>query len=224
MVANGRKTSTRGRPPKTAADGGAPTNRNGANEARWQEILEGAADVFFEKGYAGTSIQDVADRVGLLKGSLYHYISTKEDLLFAILKEVQKAGIGVVETAGAREGDARTRVREFVRDYALLCIRTRIKASVFDRDFHSLTGERRAQLITERDVYDEFLRGLITEGIADGSFSAEVDPVVVGNVIFQMVNSIYHWYSPRGKRSPEEIAGQIADFAIGGLEQAGIDA
>ena len=197
-------------------------SKNGSNETRWQEILDAAAEVFFEKGYAGTSIQDIADRVGLLKGSLYHYIKTKEDLLFGIIYDVQKSGIAVLEAAAEVPGDARTRTREFIRAYTVFTIKTRVRASVFDRDFHSLTGKRRQLIVKERDVYDTFLRTLIADGIEEGVFSSNVNPVVLGNVIFQMVNSIYHWYSEKGRMSAENIAEQIADFAIGGLERAGL--
>ena len=54
---------------------------------REHEVVEAAVKVFYEKGYAASTIQDVADVVGVLKGSLYHYISSKEDLLFRILQQ-----------------------------------------------------------------------------------------------------------------------------------------
>src|SRR5262245_1297495 len=65
------------------------TGRRGrATGGRRQEIIDAAAEVFHRKGYSDASIQDIADEVGLLKGSLYHYIEAKEDLLFAVLSGV----------------------------------------------------------------------------------------------------------------------------------------
>ena len=70
---------------------------------RWNEIVDAAGDVFDEKGYAAARIEDIAARVGLLKGSLYYYIDSKEDLLFAIVDGNHSRGIAVVEQGAALE-------------------------------------------------------------------------------------------------------------------------
>lgn len=193
-----------------------PAGRRAGNGARRREILDVAAEIFFEKGYDAASIQDIADGVGLLKSSLYHYIRTKEDLLFAIIEEVQTSGMVVLERWRRADGDALGRLRGFVRDYAVFTIDERIKASVFDREFRSLTGERRAVLVAERDLYDRFLRELLRQAQREGTVPDGLDPVVVGNVVFQMVNSTWHWYSPGGRRTPAEIADTIADLVVAG--------
>lgn len=200
-----------------------PKNGGGAASAaktkRWEEILAASAEVFFEKGYDGTTIQDIADRVGMLKGSLYHYIKSKDDLLYGIIHEVHTAGLEELDALESAEGTAEAKVYEFVHRYTVFTIERRISASVFDRDFRALSGERREALIEERDRYDSSLRTLIEAGIEDGTFPAETDVAVISNVIFQMMNSIYHWYSPEGPRTAEEIADTIAAFAVGGIVQ-----
>lgn len=188
-----------------------------AKTKRWEEILAAAAEVFFEKGYDGTTIQDIADRVGMLKGSLYHYIKSKDDLLYGIIHDVHTAGLRELDALASIEGTADVKLREFVRRYTIFTIERRIPASVFDRDFRALSGARRKELIEERDRYDSSLRALIEAGIEDGAFPSETDVGVVANVIFQMINSIYHWYSPEGPRTAEEIADTIAAFAVGGV-------
>ena len=74
--------------------------------ARLREIYDAAARVFSEKGYDGASIQDVADAVGILKGSLYYYIDTKQDLLFGIIDEVHRDTLRSLEEWVAVDGDA----------------------------------------------------------------------------------------------------------------------
>lgn len=188
-----------------------------AKTKRWEEILDAAAQVFYEKGYDGTTIQDIADRVGMLKGSLYHYIKTKEDLLYGIIHDVHTAGLRELDALASMQGSAEDKVHEFVRRYTVFTIERRVWASVFDRDFRALSGDRRHALIEERDRYDSALRELIEAGIVEGAFPADTDVAVIGNVIFQMMNSIHRWYSPEGPRRPEEIAKEIADFAVGGI-------
>src|SRR3954471_18714428 len=87
--------------------------RSRAPRRRQQEILEAAARVFHEKGYESTSIQDIADAVGILKGSLYYYIDSKEDLLYEILEGIHAEALESVRKATA-EGDPLQRIRAFV--------------------------------------------------------------------------------------------------------------
>ena len=85
------------------------------NPARWQEIVDAAGFVFDEKGYAAARIEDISGRVGLLKGSLYYYIDSKEDLLFAIVDGNHSRGLGVIEESAALEAaDPPTRVAAFI--------------------------------------------------------------------------------------------------------------
>ena len=71
-------------------------------EERWAELIEVATQVFYEKGYDGASLQDIADRLGMLKGSLYYYIQSKEDLLFDVISAVHRDGLAVVRAARSR--------------------------------------------------------------------------------------------------------------------------
>ena len=88
--------------------------RSRAPRRRQQEILEAAARVFHEKGYESTSIQDIADSVGILKGSLYYYITSKEDLLFEIIQGVHEEALKNLDRTAAVEGDALQKIRAFV--------------------------------------------------------------------------------------------------------------
>ena len=70
-------------------------------EERWAELIEVATEVFYEKGYDGASLQDIADRLGMPKGSLYYYIQSKEDLLFDVISSVHKDGLAVIRARAA---------------------------------------------------------------------------------------------------------------------------
>jgi AcrR family transcriptional regulator len=157
----------------------------------------------------------------MLKGSLYHYIRTKEDFLFGIIDEVQVRGLQLLEESRAIDGGPMERLHRFVHQYAVFTIDNRVKASVFDRDFRSLSSDRREALVRDRDRYDTFLRDILQDGVRSGAISDELDVAVAANVIFQMVNSVFHWYSPSGRRSTDEIAELLADFAVAGAAGAG---
>ena len=142
--------------------------RSRAPRRRQQEILEAAARVFHEKGYESTSIQDIADSVGILKGSLYYYITSKEDLLFEIIQGVHEEALKNLDRTAAVEGDALQKIRAFVVVHFTHNAHNLVKMAVFFQDFRSLNGERREVIVEERDLYDSFLRDLIRSGAGGG--------------------------------------------------------
>src|SRR5438309_10599210 len=105
-------TTSRSAPPTRGA-------RNGRDSTREGEILTAAARIFREKGYHGTSVQDIAEAVGLLKGSLYHYIRSKEQLLARLFEGSLGGTIDELETIAARSGSATDRLRDMVRVYVM---------------------------------------------------------------------------------------------------------
>jgi AcrR family transcriptional regulator len=188
-----------------------------APRRRQREILDAATRVFHEKGYESTSIQDIADSVGILKGSLYYYITSKEDLLFDIIKGVHEEALQNIERTAATEGDALQKIRTFVVLHLTFNAENLVKMGVFFHDFRSLNGERRKVILEARDLYDHFLRDLIRQGQDEGIICPDVDPKVAAIMALGMMNWIYHWYQPGGERSAEELANEYADFVVAGL-------
>ncbi len=188
-----------------------------APRRREQEILEAAAQVFHEKGYESTSIQDIADSVGILKGSLYYYITSKEDLLFEIIQGVHEEALRNLERTRAVEGNALERLRAFAVIHFTYNAENRIKIAVFFQDFRSLSPERRKTIVDERDLYDNFVRDLIREGQDEGIICPDIDAKLAAITVLGMLNWIYHWYRPGGSQTASEIAEAYGDFVVSGL-------
>lgn len=191
--------------------------RSRAPRRRQQEILEAAARVFHEKGYESTSIQDIADSVGILKGSLYYYITSKEDLLFEIIQGVHEEALKNLDRTAAVQGDALQKIRAFVVVHFTHNAHNLVKMAVFFQDFRSLNGARREVIVEERDLYDSFLRDLIRSGQEEGIVCPDIEPKLAAITVLGMMNWIYHWYRPGGERSASEIASAYADFVVAGL-------
>src|SRR5690348_10020612 len=95
-----------------------PPPRGTLNESRWDEVLSVAAEVFGEKGYRAATLRDIASRLGMLKGSLYYYIDSKEDLLFEILRRSHLRGVEfVAETADIRAAAPAERLAHLIRNW-----------------------------------------------------------------------------------------------------------
>jgi TetR/AcrR family transcriptional regulator, cholesterol catabolism regulator len=192
-------------------------NRRTETPQRRDEVLAAATRVFHEKGYAATSIQDVADALGMLKGSLYYYIDSKEDLLFAIIEEVHRGTMERLEQWLQIDADTLTKLRAFLRWQVLTYCRDVEKVGVFLHDFRSLSEEHQQQILAERDRYDRSLRELIRTGQKEGVVAHDVDPKLAAMAIFGMMNWISTWWRPDGPNTPEELADQFTDLALAGI-------
>lgn len=182
------------------------------------ELLDAATRVFHTKGFDAASIQDVADELGILKGSLYHYIDTKEDLLFSIIEEVHHATMQQLEDWLALEGlTTLQRLRALLTLQVLSYCRDTARIGIFLRDFRALSPQRQQQINTERDRYDRVLRDLIRTGQQEGSIDATIDPKLAAMAVFGMLNWIVTWWDPAGPNTPEQVAQQFTDLVIAGL-------
>ena len=191
--------------------------------ARRNEIVDAAAAAFYDAGYDATSMQDIADRVGLLKGSLYHHIRSKEDLLAAVLADAQDGGLEIVRRHQQHaQASCTVRLRAFVMDYTVYCLDGRVKAAIFDREFRYLPPRLKRQLLSTRDEFDRFLRQLLRDGVQAGEFSRDIDVVVMTNVIYSLMNTVYRWYSPKGPASAGVVSEHIADLVGRGLNAGSI--
>jgi AcrR family transcriptional regulator len=199
----------------------APARERGSegngSKKRQREIIDAAADIFHRKGYSDTSVQDVADAVGILKGSLYYYIDSKEDLLFRMLLEVHEDAKAVVTETATLDLPPLERLRIYVQRHVQYNASNLAKIAVYYHDFGLLTSKRKKAIIGQRKFYETFVRGLIVEAQERGEVDAEVDPIVVSNAIFGLVNWIYTWYNPKGSITPEYLGELYAEVAVSGI-------
>jgi AcrR family transcriptional regulator len=198
-----------------------PARRPANNKKREREIIDAAAEIFHRQGYADTSVQDVADAVGILKGSLYYYIKSKEDLLFRVLEEVHEDAHGIVEEVSAMEAPPLERLAAYFRAHVEYNTRNLTKVAVTYHDFGLLSGERRDKIVKERQFFERFVVGLIKEAQETGDVRPEVDARLAAYSALGMANWVYTWYRPSGKTSPEELAQLISEMIVGGLRAAG---
>ena len=184
---------------------------------RQREIIDAAARVFGEKGYDATSTQDVAEAVGILKGSLYYYIDSKEDLLFAVIKEAYDAALGAVDELERREGSPLEMIDALIRRHVEVFAATRVQTSVFFRDFRSLSPERQKVIREAGEIYSGFLRGQIRRGQSEGVIRPDLNPRLCAIGIIGMLNAMSFWYRPEGPASLSEIGEEFSRLVIQGL-------
>lgn len=182
------------------------------------EVLEAAAKVFADRGYSEASVQDVADELGILKGSLYHYIDTKEDLLFWLLEDVHDDVEKILEDVTAEEDlDPLERLSLYVRSQVLYNLDNLQRISIYYHDVDRLSAERLEVILDQRHHHERFVGGLIREAQAAGLADDSLDPRVLTNCLFGTVIWTYRWYRPNGRISREKIASLCSSFALNGV-------
>jgi AcrR family transcriptional regulator len=184
---------------------------------REQEILDAAATVFAERGYAAASVEEIADVVGILKGSLYYYIDSKEDLLYRLSKRLHGEALQNLAECDKVDGTALDRIDSFVRLH-LRRFGTNLKfIRVFYTEFPNLSGSWHDEILEERKTYEAYFRQLLVDGQAEGLICRRHDPKLMTMAVLTLLNSVYMWFNPGGERTIEDIAASYADFIVNGL-------
>jgi AcrR family transcriptional regulator len=181
---------------------------------RRDEVIEAALRVFSAKGYAGASVQDIADELGILKGSVYHYISSKEDILYEVMLATHRLGLEAALSAVAIDGPPIAKIRSLISSMARFNATHPARTAILNRELRSLPPRRRREIIAGRDRYEELLQELIAEGQGDGSVSASLDVRVTTLALMSMINGIQLWYRPSGGMSAEKIGEMHGDLAV----------
>jgi AcrR family transcriptional regulator len=218
VVNEARTTATRPaprRPPGRAAE----RRRSARNhEDRWTDIIERAGAIFYRKGYEAASLQDIADSVGMLKGSIYYYIKTKEDLLYELVSRAQDMFEATLEEdEETARSPAPVRLRAFVGRWMALTSREREWGLVAEREFMRLSKRRLRRVIERRDELSGYVKDIIRQGIEEGAFDPTTDESVGAAAIFELMKTSHLWHRPSGPLSMAELGDWYATFAIRGL-------
>lgn len=184
------------------------------------EIQEHAARLFAERGFAGTSLQDIADSVGITRQALYYYVKSKEEVLAKLVTDLTSSS--VTRTRELR-ADPNLSHAERLRRIAHLTVTNRAhdrtRFQLLDRSASALPDDIAAAFLEgRRDALAE-LRGIIDDGIAAGEFRP-VDSRVAALSVLGMCNWVAWWYEPGPDHPVEPIAEQMADSAVAMLRAA----
>jgi AcrR family transcriptional regulator len=202
----------RTRPQRAARTPGVPVRQE---DGRWTELLQIAATTFAERGYQSTTLQDIADQFGVLKGSLYHYIRSKDDLLYEVIHSVFTGGLENLRTLAEADTDPATRLRSIVRGHVLYLIENITETTVFLHEFAQLSEKRRTSMPVGE--YAAIIRTQIVDGQRAGVVKPEVDAHLAALAVMGATNWVYRWYRPGGSRTPEDIADSFAAMLTSGL-------
>ncbi|MFZ5824783.1 MAG: TetR/AcrR family transcriptional regulator [Bacillota bacterium] len=180
------------------------------------EIMQAAIDLFQQKGYHATSMQDIADAVGLQKGSLYHYISGKEDLLVVIIHDALSSYNAQLAEIRGLDLPVRQRLEMAVRAHLKGIAENLGMLTIFLRESYALNPDQQRMINEESDRYNRMFEELFTEGIAKGEMR-DLDPKFATRVVLGSCNWFYRWYRPGGPQSIDQMADFFVDLLFNGI-------
>ncbi len=194
-----------------------PGPQDSETSSRTEEVYATALRLFRDKGYDATSIQDIADALGLHKSSLYTYINSKEDLLVPIFERAMGALLVAMERIAEDTSLSPTaQLRAAIRAHVGAVAHDLDALSVYLSEWRKLASEWLAENRRQRERYADLLTAIIARGVETGELRP-ADPRITMLAIVGMCNWLYRWYRPGGRFTPEEIADQFADLILNGL-------
>jgi len=184
------------------------------------DILTAAARVFGERGYDGATLDEVAQAVGIKKGSLYYHIRSKEDLLFALHQRLADELLDNTHAALESATSPTERLRGVLRVAMRLIAEHKQEVTVFLHERQLLTSDRWREVVAKRDAYQRIVEDIVSEGIESGVFRPV--PLKVATLgLLGMTNWGYQWFRSNGPLTADEIADAFADMVIEGLRERG---
>jgi AcrR family transcriptional regulator len=192
------------------ADAAARRGRPGYDK---ESLLRVAVTVFNERGYDGTSMEDLAARLGITKSAIYHHVPGKAELLRLAMDRALDRLFAVAATPAGDSATARLEhlvrgsVDVLVAELPFVTLLLRVRGN---------TDVERAALARRRE-FDQIVADLVRQAVAEGGIRPDVDAAVTARLLFGMVNSLIEWYRPSRGHGAGEIADAVVAVAFDGL-------
>jgi len=185
---------------------------------RLREICRVAARVFYEKGYDGASMQDIAKAVSLTKAGLYHHVGSKDRLLY----EIMNYGMDILDETVLQKvndiADPQEKLRQTIVGHIDLIVRARDQEiTVILHENRSLRGALRKKINARKREYIHYLEGLIAQVQERSGATPLLSPPLAAFALLGMVNWLYQWFRPEGPTKQNELTETYVDFFFRGL-------
>ncbi len=216
-----RKTATRTQQPtgtKRAGKAGRPRGESGGEPVRQAELLGIAADLFAEQGYVATTVRDIAEKAGILSGSLYHHFDSKESMIDEILSTFIDQTLARYEAIIAKGGGARETFEGLVRASLESMVDSRSAILIYQNEARFLAAQPRfAYLTAAHRKFETIWTDVLKSGIRSGDFRKSIDPYLIYRLVRDTVWTAPRWYRPGGPVKPERIMEQYLAVLVDGV-------
>jgi AcrR family transcriptional regulator len=180
-------------------------------------LLEAAGQLFRRKGFAATTVREIAEAAGVWPGSLHYYFPTKESILLALMEQGIASAEEGFRAALEETEDPVERIRLAIRNHIRMLVGTRHGTYVLLYEGRGLEGDARAAMVRLRDRYDAMWDGLLYQALGTGRLRKDLDVRLTRLMILGAVNWMAQWYAAGKGRSADEIAKEFATMMLDGV-------
>lgn len=191
-------------------------NETQKNQYKAQEICLTAAQIFFEKGYNATSLNDIANELNITKAGLYYYVESKQDLLYRIINMGLDSVKDEVLDPARKIADAEERLKFIIYNHARLSAGGNHAVLIISHEDNELSFQQREETLTRRREYFDFIRNTLVE-IQNRGNLLDVDLTTATFTILGMIIWLSRWFSPKGKMSVEKVCEEVCQMAMRGV-------
>ncbi|HEY0409845.1 MAG TPA: TetR/AcrR family transcriptional regulator [Candidatus Dormibacteraeota bacterium] len=184
-----------------------------------QSLLAVAVDAFNQRGYDGTSMEDLAHATGITKSSIYHHVRSKEELLRLAVSRALDGLFAMLEQPAARTGRAIDRLEHVVRVSVQVLVDELPYVTLLLRVRGNTDAEQWA--LQRRREFDREVSAIVRRAVEDGDLRDDVDPRLTTRLLFGMINSVVEWYEPSRTGSATDLADVVMRLAFDGLRRHG---
>lgn len=178
-----------------------------------ERILEEAVKLFYERGFTGTTLDDIAAELGVTKPFIYTHFRGKVELLAALCKPTIELALAAIANGAASPGTPSERLRIAITDFTKVVLQRQPNIAIYFREEKNLSPEALAEINVLRREFDHLLSDLLLEGSATGEFEIQ-DHSLAALALGGMISWAYTWYRPGGRLTLEETAATMADLAL----------
>ncbi len=180
-------------------------------------VLAGSVEVFNERGFDRTSIEDLARRLGISKSAIYHHVDSKDALLGLALDDALNGLERAAEDVRGLEGPAVQRLETLLSRSVVVLVDRLPSVTLLLRVRGNSPVEQQA--LTRRRHLDRLVADLVKEAVSDGDLRPDIDPAVTSRLLFGMVNSLTEWLKPGNSHSAEQLARTVVSVAFDGMRK-----
>ncbi|RLL46849.1 TetR/AcrR family transcriptional regulator [Oceanobacillus piezotolerans] len=182
-------------------------------EKKKEEIIQSALSIISEKGYHATTMEDIAAKLLMTKGSVYYYFKDKQDLVYKSQKMLLEQSISNIEEILIEDLPIVEKLEKTMVVHIEYLITERTGFTMGARPEQIFKDDQLIDILDLRAKYSKYIDSLITLGIESGYFH-KVDVKIVRNIILGAMNYVIEWYSPEGSKNKEELAKSISDYLL----------
>ncbi len=191
-------------------------DKNFSTSPRKALILQEAAHLFREKGYMASTLRELAKRSGVQGGSIYHYFSSKQEILYQIMDSTMASLLFNLKEIIRDEKDPVEKLKKAIRFHIEYHVKNPDETYVTDSEIRSITKGAYDRIVRKRSNYEKIFIQIIEEGIKSGGIIVN-DVKLVAIAILQMCTGVSHWFKEDGLLSMEEIVDEYINFSCWGL-------